>query len=200
IGLGPLAEAVHRRVESKLSRQAVEDFRIDFEDGYGTRPDTEEDRDVAAAAREVARGHAAGTLPEFIGVRVKPLTEELRARSLRTLRLFLGTLLESAGELPANFVITLPKVTVPEQVSVFAALLARIERELGLDAGVLRFEVMIETPQVVLGSDGVSALPRLIPAAAGRLQAAHFGTYDYTASLGITAAHQRMRHPACDFA
>ena len=40
----------------------------------------------------------------------------------------------------------------------------------------------------------------MIPAAKGRLQAAHFGTYDYTASLGITAAHQRMRHPACDHA
>src|SRR5262249_36198607 len=43
-------------------------------------------------------------------------------------------------------------------------------------------------------------LPQLVPAAQGRLQAAHFGTYDYTASLGITAAHQRMRHPACDWA
>ncbi len=200
IGLGALAEPVYRRVEAKLAQQAVEDFRIDFEDGYGTRPDADEDRDAAAAAREVAKGHAARTLPEFIGIRVKPLTEELRARSLRTLRRFLGTLLESAGELPANFIVTLPKVTVPEQVSVFAALLASLERELGLDEGVLRFEVMIETPQVVLGSDGVSVLPRLIPAAAGRLQAAHFGTYDYTASLGITAAHQRMRHPACDFA
>jgi hypothetical protein len=30
--------------------------------------------------------------------------------------------------------------------------------------------------------------------------AAHFGTYDYTANCDITAAHQRMSHPACDFA
>ena len=30
--------------------------------------------------------------------------------------------------------------------------------------------------------------------------AAHFGTYDYTASCNITAAHQHMMHPACDFA
>jgi citrate lyase beta subunit len=200
LGLGSLAEAVHVRVGEKLARTPVEDFRIDFEDGYGTRPDTDEDRDVVAAAREVAKGHTAGTLPEFIGIRVKPLNEELRARSLRTLRLFLATLLEAAGELPPNFILTLPKVTIPDQVSVFAALLASLERELGLDDGALRFEVMIETPQVVLGTDGVSGLPRLLTAAVGRLQAAHFGTYDYTASLGITAAHQRMRHPACDFA
>src|ERR1051326_6352057 len=200
IGLGALAEPVYRRVSAKLSRAPVEDFRIDFEDGYGIRSDGEEDRDVAAAAREAAKGHASGTLPEYLGIRVKQLTEELRARSLRTLRLFLGTLVESAGGLPPNFVVTLPKITLPEQVSVFAGLLAALERELGLEEGVLRFEVMIETPQVVLGADGTSALPRLVSAAAGRLQAAHFGTYDYTASLGITAAHQRMRHPACDLA
>jgi hypothetical protein len=148
----------------------------------------------------VAKGYKAGTLPEFLGIRVKPLTEELRGRSMRTLRIFLATLVEEAGTLPEGFVVTLPKITVLEQVSVFAKLLGALERELGLDDGTLRFEVMIETPQVVLGADGTSLLPRLIPAAAGRLQAAHFGTYDYTASLGITAAEQRMRHPVCDFA
>jgi citrate lyase beta subunit len=200
LGLGSLAEAVYTRVADKLAREPVEDFRIDFEDGYGTRPDAEEDRDVAVAAHEVARGMREQSLPESIGIRVKPLNEELRARSLRTLRLFLATLLEEAGALPGNFIITAPKITLPVQVQVFADVLGALERELGLAGGTLRFEVMIETPQVVFGADGASALPRLIPAAAGRLQAVHFGTYDYTAALGITAAHQRMRHPACDFA
>ena len=200
LGLGRLAEPVYARVKEKLAREPVEDFRIDFEDGYGTRPDADEDRDVANAAREVAKGHEARTLPEFIGIRVKPLTEELRVRGVRTLRIFLGTLLDEAGELPENLVLTLPKVTISEQVSVFAGLLSGIERELGLDEGVLRFEVMVETPQLVVGPDGRTALPALIPAAKGRLQAAHFGTYDYTASLGITAAHQRMRHPVCEHA
>ncbi len=200
LGLGSLAQAVYTRVHDKLSREPVEDFRIDFEDGYGTRPDADEDRDVAAAAREVAKGHAAGTLSESIGIRVKPLTEELRARSLRTLRLFLATVLESAGHLPENFVVTCPKITALEQVRVFAGLLEALERELGLAAGTLRFEAMIETPQNVIDADGGCMMPRMIAAAAGRLQAAHFGTYDYTAALGITAAHQRMRHPACDHA
>ena len=200
LGLGALAEPVYARVAEKLAREPVEDFRIDFEDGYGTRPDADEDRDVTNAAREVAKGHQAGTLPEFIGIRIKPLTEELRVRSIRTLRIFLGTLLGEAGELPENLVLTLPKVTIPEQVSVFAGLLAGLEHELGLDDGVLRFEVMVETPQLVMDANGRSALPALIPAAKGRLQAAHFGTYDYTASMGITAAHQRMRHPVCEHA
>ena len=200
LGLGALAEPVYARVAEKLAREPVEDFRIDFEDGYGTRPDADEDRDVTNAAREVAKGHQAGTLPEFIGIRIKPLTEELRVRSIRTLRIFLGTLLGEAGELPENLVLTLPKVTIPEQVSVFAGLLAGLEHELGLDDRVLRFEVMVETPQLVMDANGRSALPALIPAAKGRLQAAHFGTYDYTASMGITAAHQRMRHPVCEHA
>ncbi len=200
LGLGALAAPVHERVVAKLEREPVEDFRIDFEDGYGTRADADEDRDVAVAAREVAKGHQGGTLPGAIGLRVKPLTEELRTRSTRTLRIFLATLLEAAGELPSGFVVTLPKITSLEQVKVFAACLASLEHELGLAEGLLRFEAMIETPQNVLDAAGVCMMPRMITAAAGRLQAAHFGTYDYTASLGITAAHQRMRHPACDHA
>src|SRR5436309_3408619 len=104
LGLGSLAVPVYARVVEKLAREPVEDFRIDFEDGYGTRPDAEEDRDVAAAAGEVAKGHRAGSLPDSVGIRVKPLTEELRSRSARTLRIFLGTLAEEAGELPEDFV------------------------------------------------------------------------------------------------
>ena len=66
----------------------VEDFRIDFEDGYGNRPDDEEDGHAETSAKEVAKAMAAGQLPPFIGIRVKPLTEELRARSIRTLDIF----------------------------------------------------------------------------------------------------------------
>jgi hypothetical protein len=40
----------------------------------------------------------------------------------------------------------------------------------------------------------------LIAEGNGRIVAAHFGTYDYTASMSITAAHQHMLHPVCDFA
>src|SRR5258708_4407746 len=56
------AETVHARVRSKLQREAVEDFRIDFEDGYGIRSDEEEDRHAQAAGDECAKGLADGTL------------------------------------------------------------------------------------------------------------------------------------------
>lgn len=196
-----LAHFIYTRVEEKLRREPVEDFRIDFEDGYGNRPDEEEDRDAVAAAREVARGAAEGVLPPFIGIRLKPLSEELGDRSLRTLDLFVSTLANDAGgRLPSHFVVTLPKITAPAQVAALADVFDALEPAVGLPAGTLRMELMIETPQSIFDSQGRVALPALMEQARGRCVAAHFGTYDYTASCNVTARHQHMRHPACDFA
>jgi len=195
------AENVYARVVEKLHREPVEDFRIDFEDGYGARPDDEEDGHAVSAANEVAKGLAAGTLPPFIGIRIKPLTEELHARSLRTLDGFLSALLEATGgTLPPNYVVTLPKVQIPEQVAAMAEALELLESRLGLAKGALVFEIMIEQTQAIFGPSGLAAIPKLVEAAGGRCVAAHLGTYDYTASCGITAAHQHMTHPACNFA
>lgn len=196
-----MAHAIHRRVQEKLRREPVEDFRIDFEDGYGNRPDAEEDGHAESAAIEVSRGLAAGTLPPFIGIRIKPFTEELRARSVRTLDIFVSTVLDhSGGKLPNNFVVTLPKITTPEQVSALSDIFELLEKQTGLATGALKMEMMIETTQSIINSKGQINLPLLLQAARGRCTAAHFGTYDYTASCSITAAHQHMMHPACDFA
>ena len=196
-----LAHTIYRRVIEKLDREPVEDFRIDFEDGYGNRPDEEEDGHAVAAAAETAEGNKKGTLPPFIGIRIKPFNEELRARSFRTLDIFVSTLVEiNRGRLPDNFVITLPKITMPEQVSTLATLLSRLEKQTDLPEGSLKFEMMIETTQSIINHQGQINLPLLLAAAEGRCVAAHFGTYDYTAGCNITAAHQHMLHPACDFA
>jgi citrate lyase beta subunit len=178
----------------KLRREPVEDFRIDFEDGYGNRPDDEEDGHAEKAAREVASGLASGTLPPFIGIRIKPFSQELTARSVRTLDIFLTTLIEAAGKLPPWFVVTLPKIQIPEQVTMLANLFNALEPKLRLPSGALKLEFMIETTQSIL------ILPEILEASRGRAVAAHFGTYDYTASCNITASEQRMDHPACDFA
>ncbi|HEV7505850.1 MAG TPA: phosphoenolpyruvate kinase [Thermoanaerobaculia bacterium] len=202
IGLrADLAPLIHARVSEKLQREPVEDFRADFEDGYGSRPNAEEDGHAASVAREMAAGLAAGTLPAFVGIRIKPFTEELTERSYRTLCIFLKTLIrETGGRLPDNFVVTLPKVTIPEQVATLVDLFNGLEPELGLAAGSLRMEVMIETPQLIVDLGGGSGLSMLTAAAQGRCVAAHFGTYDYTAACNITAEHQSMTHPVCDFA
>src|SRR5882724_4779231 len=196
-----LAHTIYNRVAEKLRREPVEDFRIDFEDGYGNRPDEEEDGHAAAAAAQVAEGMGKGSLPPFIGIRIKPFNEELRGRSIRTLDIFVASLVEkTGGSLPENFVVTLPKITIPDQVSALADLFQALEKKLGLPAGILKLEMMIETTQSIINDKGEVNLPLLLAAAKGRCVAAHFGTYDYTASCNITAAHQHMMHPACDFA
>lgn len=195
----PALSTISERVRDKLNREPIEDFRIDFEDGYGNRPDAEEDRHSGVVAAELAKGMKAGTLPPFIGMRVKPLNEEMRARSIRTLDLVMTALVE-AGGIPDRWVVTIPKVTIIEQVDYTVAILRHLEKKLGLADGTLKFEVMVETPQIILDRQGTSLLPRVLDASDGRLRGAHFGTYDYTAGINITAAHQRMRHLACDFA
>src|SRR5438045_2852977 len=194
-------EKIYARIVEKLRREAVEDFRLDFEDGYGNRPDEEEDGHAASAAGEVARGLGAGTLPPFIGIRIKPLNEDLRTRSIRTLDIFMTSLLrESGGKLPGGFVITVPKIQLPEQMTAAVRCFAILERNHNLEPGSLKIEAMIETPQAIINRDGRLGLHSLFDAAEARCGSIHFGVYDYTASCGITAAFQAMRHPACDFA
>jgi hypothetical protein len=196
-----LAAKVHARVTDKLHREPVEDLRIDFEDGYGVRSDEEEDGHAVACAGEVARGRTEGTLPPFLGIRIKAMTEETRGRALRTLDLFLTAMLEATGGvLPGGFVVTLPKLQIPAHAAALADALDALEPKLGLAGGALRFEIMIEQTQAVVDATGRVAIPALVAGARGRCIAAHLGTYDYTASCGVTAAHQHMGHPACDFA
>jgi len=191
---------VYDRVVHKLKAEAVEDFRIDFEDGYGNRPDEEEDHHAALAAEEVVKGLRESILTPFIGIRIKPFTNEMHARSMRTLDLFVTTLARLLKGVPPNFVVTLPKLGNPRQVATLARLLTLLEKKLKLPKGVLKLELMIETPQSIFTPRGEAALLEHVAAAEGRCTGAHFGTYDYTASCNITAAHQHMMHPACDFA
>jgi len=198
---GWLAQTVYERVRAKLSREAVEDFRIDFEDGFGARPDAEEDETAQRAASELARAMKEARTPPFIGIRVKSFSEEWKLRGARTLEIFLDTLLaQSGGALPENFVVTLPKVNIPEQPRTLVRLLEILEDRHHLPAGTLRFELMVETTQALIGPDGYCPLPSLLAAGEGRCVGAHLGTYDFTASCNITAAYQMMDHPMCDLA
>jgi citrate lyase beta subunit len=197
VGMGDdLAAHVHALVVEKLGREPVEDFRIDFEDGYGHRPDEEEDGHARSAAGEMASGMLADRLPPFIGIRIKSLSGELHRRALRTLDLFVTTAAERGGKLPYGFTVTLPKIQDVEQVEVLSEALGELEMSLGIDH--IPMELMVETPQTIIDRDGTSGLRKFVDAGQGRVRGAHFGTYDYTASLNITAAYQTMTHPACD--
>jgi len=196
-----LAFTVYNRVVKKLQSEPIEDNRIDFEDGYGNRPDDEEDGHALSAADEVAKGMSENLLSPFIGIRVKTFSDECKVRSMRTLDIFLTRLAEkTGGKLPPNFIVTLPKVTTPTQVSTFVKILENLEARLGFARDSLKMEIMIETTQSIINHKGENTVPLLVAAAGGRCRSAIFGTYDYTASCNITAAHQSHTHPACDFA
>jgi citrate lyase beta subunit len=194
-----VADAVAVRVEKKLAEEPIEDLRLDFEDGYGNRGDETEDADATAAAASVAAAVSAGTAPPFIGIRFKCFEAATRARGLRTLDLFISGLVE-AGELPNGLILTLPKVTTTAQVLAMEVAVKGLEAAHGLPDGRLRFEVQVETPQLIIGADGTSPVARLPHLTIGRISALHYGTYDYSASLEIAAAYQSMEHPAADFA
>src|SRR4030095_16050270 len=98
VGIGdhPALGTIHTRVIEKLRREPVEDYRVDFEDGYGNRGGATEDGAARAVAEAFAEGMRRGTLSPFIGIRVKPFNEEMRGRSQRTLEIVLTTLMERA--------------------------------------------------------------------------------------------------------
>jgi citrate lyase beta subunit len=191
LGLDPaLVEQVLPRVRGKLASEPVEDLRVDAEDGYRGSPAAEDD-DVSAAAAVLA---AEPLLPPFLGVRAKSLEEPTRRRGVRSLDLFLTGL---AGAGRERAIVTLPKVTSVEQVTAFLPVLDALQDTSGL---ALDLELQVETPQAVLGADGTTTLARMLHAAAGRVAGLHYGTYDYSAALGIAAAHQASDHPAADSA
>jgi len=111
-----------------------------------------------------------GVLPPFIGIRIKPFNEELKQRSARTLDIFLSTLLEkTGGKLPDNFVVTLPKITIPQQATAFVDLLKLLEKANGLRPGTLKLELMVEQPQTIFDVNGNCPLPAMIAECDGRL-------------------------------
>ncbi|MBA3419765.1 MAG: aldolase [Geodermatophilaceae bacterium] len=193
--LGFADAAAYERMLAKLAREPIEDLRVDVEDGYGHRPDDEEDAAVVGAAAALATGVA----PPYWGLRFKSLEPATRRRGVRSLDLFVGAVLRH-GPLPDGFVVTLPKVTSVDQVTATVVVCERLEEAHGLPEGRLRFELQIETPQSVLGADGTATVARMIHAAAGRCSGLHYGTYDYSAACGVAAAHQSMEHPAADHA
>lgn len=200
-GIPPgLAGTVRERLAAKLAAEPIEDVRIDFEDGYGERLDVEEDAHVAQAIEAVAIAYETKALPYYWGLRVKSFADGGHERAMRTLDGFLTGLRNRLGRLPGGFVITFPKVVMAEHVAAFADFCGRLEAALGLPARQLRFEIQVETTEAIVDIDGKVGLRGLVQAGEGRISAAHFGVYDYTAACGLPPAAQRLDHPACDFA
>jgi citrate lyase beta subunit len=178
------------RVLAKLAAEPVEDLRVDFEDGYVGKSDADEDADVVRAARALAQSQLDGTAAPFGGIRIKCFEAPTRSRSLRTLTSYVATLVEAGGSLD-GWVVTLPKVTSVDQVEAMVHVAETLD---------LRFEVQVETPQSILGPDGTALVARMVHAGGERLTGLHYGTYDYSAFIGIAAAYQSLEHPVADHA
>ena len=178
-----VTEAIVDRVAAKLEREPVEDLRVDFEDGYGRRPDDEEDAAAVRVGEELRRPATTGC-----GIRIKSFEPGTRARALRTLDLVLS----GSGRVPEGFVVTLPKVTGPEQVQAVRDVCEAVDESVG--GAPLRFELQVETPEAVARMDQIAA------AAGPRCAGLHYGTYDYSTALGVAAPHQSLDHPVADHA
>ncbi|MGH7243457.1 MAG: DUF6986 family protein [Phycisphaerales bacterium] len=195
------ARTIYNRVVDKLTKEPAEDFRIDFEDGYGVRTDADEDAHAHQAALETAAGMTENSLPPFLGIRIKNFGDSTHARGIRTLDIFLTALSEATGKkLPANFVVMLPKLVSAQQVATMVEILEHFETNGLFPKNSLKMEFMVETTQSVIDSRGVCPLPDFVRASKGRCIAAALGVYDYTASVGVTAQQQKIDHRACDFA
>jgi citrate lyase beta subunit len=189
-----IAAEVLPRVRAKLTSEPIEDLRVDFEDGYGPRPDAEEDAAAARAADALGATNLA-----FCGIRFKSLEPATRRRGIHTLDLVLGAL-PNIPSLPAGFVVTLPKVTHVGQVQAFAELCTTLEETHGLSRGTLRFEIQVETPQAILAADGTAAVARMVHCGDGRVVGLHYGTYDYSAACGVASPYQSLDHSVADHA
>ncbi|MBJ7471389.1 MAG: hypothetical protein JHD16_08795 [Solirubrobacteraceae bacterium] len=182
-----------------LEEQPIQDLRVDLEDGYGPHSDADEDAHADAAAQTLLAEAADPAGPRRCGIRHRSLEASTRPRAVRTLDRVVGRLMQ-AGGLPSGFVVTLPKVIHLDQVRVYVVLLDALEQAHGLPSGALRFEIQVETPQTILGPDGTLPLAPMIEAGAGRVTGLHYGTYDYSAAMGVGAQHQRADHPVAQTA
>jgi citrate lyase beta subunit len=199
LGLPAVDEAVLGMVRAKLDAEPIEDLRLDFEDGYGNRPDDEEDRDATRVATLLPTLLADPAGPLLAGIRFKSLERPTRRRGLRTLDLVVSGML-AAGPLLDGFLVTLPKVTSVDQVKAMVKICQELERAHALPVGALRFEIQIETTQAILGADGTATVAGMIGAAGPRCVALHYGTFDYSAACGVAAAQQSLAHPVADHA
>lgn len=209
-------DSVAQLTLKKLHQDPIEDLRIDFEDGFTQRgvalTDRGHDEDTQAlrAAEVLSTWLENRSSPAFAGIRFKSFDPAVRDRGLRTLVIVLNELHRhgvlaglydpaSADYAPRALRLTFPKVQDHRQVAALVGVFKELDDRYGL-ASPIRFEVQIETPQAIVNAAGGAEAARIVQASDGRCLSLHYGTYDYSASLGIDAAEQSMEHPVADYA
>ena len=179
----PEAALVSEKVREKLRREPIEDFRIDFEDGFGMRTEAEELQAATQAGIEFARMSNCGALPARIGIRPKA---DYR-RAWQTLETFLKY--ASGAPLPKQLIVTQPKLEKVEEAKRWREMLEKAEARFSLPGLTLRHEILVEHPSAV------RCLGEIAKACENRLDAAHFGCYDYLSAMQVPSPAQSLDHP-----
>lgn len=179
----PLAANLDPQVKHKLETEPIEDYRIDFEDGFGYRSEQEELATAATAGVEFFKAARAGELPLRVGIRLK--SDCRHARNVLTA--FLKYAVE--GPLPKKFIVTQPKLEKVDEARRWREMLEHTEASFSLPGLTLRHEIMVERPACV------RTLAEIAKVCENRLDAAHFGCYDYLSSIGVPYASQNLSHP-----
>lgn len=196
-----LTHTVYQKIKHRLEGASIQDFRIDFEDGFGPRPSAEEDFYAQAAADALANTVHHGLVPCRIGIRIKSMGNQTRQRALRTLTLFLGRFISQCPlPLPNPFIVTLPKVEFKSEPADLNQALTHLESEFGLVHNSIKMELMVESPLALMDSSGVCPLPSFAEACKERLLGVHLGAYDLTAGMDVPGPFQDLSHPACVYA
>ena len=193
-----IVERVHERVRIKLATDAIEEYRIDFEDGFGARSDSAEDAEAVRTATEVATVVASGARVPGLGIRIKALDQDTGERALKTLALFLNTLAAKGEVPPAGFVVVLPKIFRATQVEIAVEALSDLESTNGFDR--IGIELLAEDPRIFTGDPNEWGLAPFLRAGDDRVTSVHFGAYDYLSFHGVTARHQTLDHRSADLA
>ncbi len=131
----PFAERVFSSTLAKLqSLSAVEDYRIDFEDGYGQRSNEEEDAHTTAAAANLVKAAQENSLSGRVGLRPKALAIATLKRSLRTIILFIEEFARLGGKSTGvtHLTVTLPRCHRLQKFSRYARFWRRSKRSITL--------------------------------------------------------------------
>ncbi len=180
-----VAKPTLARARKKLSQQAIEDFRVDFEDGFGAIDAQTTKQEATRVGAVLAAECSARLVSPWIGLRIPPI--DVNDVTLVVLDAFFAAYdSEWPRDHHGRFAVTHPKVTSAQQLRLLAEALTAIESKRGWPAATLAIEAMYEVP---------TDTSEWNAACDGRLRSIHFGAYDYLSALGVPPEDQCLVHP-----
>ncbi len=185
---------IFSRLEKKLNTSAIEDFRIDFEDGLGLRSGAEEDFFAQKAGEIVCdvRQNFSGR----IGLRLKSPERATLQRCKRTFKIFFDAFFKQGNNLKPDgfFIVTLPKVKNSKSIQHFVNFVRQYCRKKKISSAFFKYEIMVETAEIARSIHRIAPLSKITDYLGTRLLGLHIGIYDYLSELGVPPSAQGQNH------